>query len=101
MLSIALDNASNNDAMVKALSKLDNSFLGAASHVRCFAHIINLVAKTVLYQFDTTRKGDDVDADASNIDKAAALLGDLVAGLDLEDVGDVDEEGGDDDDVDG
>lgn len=86
--------------MVKALGELDNSFLGAASHVQCFAHIIDLVAKTVLCQFDTARKGDDADVDAGT-DKMAALLSEIAVGVDLEGVGGDDEGGEDDDDIDG
>ena len=97
---MALDNASNNDVMVKALGRLNNSFLGAVSHVRCFTHIINLVAKTVLHQFDTTCKGDDADVD-TDADEAAALLSEIAASVDLKSVEDDNEGGKNDDDIDG
>ncbi|KAF8546591.1 hypothetical protein OG21DRAFT_1373998, partial [Imleria badia] len=52
ILSVTCDNASNNDAMIKALSKMVPTFRGAASHTRCFLHIVNLVAKSLIRQFD-------------------------------------------------
>lgn len=107
MLAITVDNASNNNSMVAALATAIPTFPGSPNHVRCFAHIINLVAKTLIRQFDTTKntKGASSDEDA------AAVLADLVAGLDGEDTEMPDEEvtegseggegGEDDDDVDG
>ena len=46
------DNASNNDVMIEELEHLLNDFPGAANQMRCFAHIINLVVKSILRQFD-------------------------------------------------
>ena len=98
MLGLTVDNASNNNVLVETLGELDNGFAGAPNHVRCFAHIINLVAKTVLRQFDVARKGDD--ANGADADDAAALLGELVAGIDVDGL-DEDDGIGEDDDVDG
>ena len=86
--------------MVKALGRLNNSFLGAVSHVWCFTHIINLVAKTVLHQFNIARKGDDTDVD-TDADEVAALLSEIAAGVDLKSVEDDNEGGENDDDIDG
>lgn len=38
--------------MIDELENLLTEFSGAASRTRCFAHIVNLVAKTVIRQFD-------------------------------------------------
>lgn len=51
ILSVTCDNASNNDTMIEELALLIDHFPGDANHTRCFLHIINLVAKSVLRQF--------------------------------------------------
>jgi hypothetical protein len=48
ILSITCDNASNNDTMIEHLSTLVENFPGAANQTRCFTHILNLVAKSIL-----------------------------------------------------
>ncbi|PBK85234.1 hypothetical protein ARMGADRAFT_876057, partial [Armillaria gallica] len=57
VLSITCDNASNNDTMIEALGDSDNVplFSGQASRTRCVAHIVNLMAKSLLKQFDPPR----------------------------------------------
>ena len=55
ILSITCDNASPNDAMVDALAELVVAFPGAANRTRCFAHILNLVVKVILRQFDVPK----------------------------------------------
>lgn len=54
------DNASNNDAMIQELGRVVPSFAGFAGHTRCFLHIVNLVAKSLIRQFDakTAIEGD-------------------------------------------
>jgi cobalamin biosynthesis protein CobT len=44
--------------MIKALAKDLPRFPGPANHARCLAHIVNLVARAILRQFDVS-KGDD------------------------------------------
>ncbi|QRW00786.1 hAT family dimerization protein [Ceratobasidium sp. AG-Ba] len=51
VLSICLDNASNNDTLVESLARLIPSFRGPRNRVRCLAHIINLMAKAFLSLF--------------------------------------------------
>ena len=51
ILSLVCDNASNNDTMVKELEVLLPSFKGQRMHVRCFAHILNLVVKVFFIVF--------------------------------------------------
>jgi hypothetical protein len=52
VLSITCDNASPNDTMIDKLSSMLEDFPGAANWTRCFSHILNLVAKCVMKQFD-------------------------------------------------
>ena len=68
MLSITCDNASNNDKMIEHLSTLIKSFPGAANQTRCFTHILNLLAKSILCQFDVPKKkeGEEDLDDATN-----------------------------------
>jgi hypothetical protein len=63
ILSITCDNASNNDTMIEELGDLVDAFPGEASRTRCFAHIINLIAKSIIKQFDIpkARTGDVSD----------------------------------------
>jgi hypothetical protein len=47
--------------MIEHLANLIETFPGAANQTRCFMHILNLVAKSVLHQFETSRvKGKNV-----------------------------------------
>lgn len=103
ILSITCDNASNNDTMVEHLATLVDNFPGAANQTRCFTHILNLVAKSVLRQFDVPKKADDGDSD--ELDDADKVLAALAQELELgssddddADEDDDDDEGGDDHD---
>lgn len=61
ILAITCDNASNNDAMVTELSIQVPSFVGSASHTCCFLHIVNLIVKSLLSQFDAKKTAIDGD----------------------------------------
>ncbi|TFK61242.1 hypothetical protein BDN72DRAFT_731099, partial [Pluteus cervinus] len=52
ILSVTMDNASPNDTMVVELKKNLFPLFKANNRVRCFLHIVNLVAKSLLHQFD-------------------------------------------------
>ncbi|KAI9056832.1 hypothetical protein FKP32DRAFT_1557130, partial [Trametes sanguinea] len=52
ILSVTCDNASSNDTMTEELADLLTAFDGDYSRTRCFLHILNLVAKSMLRQFD-------------------------------------------------
>ncbi len=82
MLSITCDNATNNDRMVEELAQRIPSFSGQTSHVRCFAHVINLVAKSLLKQFDSPKcqNGNTDGNDGSDF-----LFPELADDIDLED----------------
>ncbi|GBE82272.1 putative AC9 transposase [Sparassis crispa] len=78
MLGITTDNASPNDVMIDEPAKLIESFQGQANRARCFDHIINLVAKSLLHQFDVPQNG----ADAA-LDDAENALCELAKDLEL------------------
>ena len=76
VLSVTCDNASANNTMIDKLSELLEEFPGSANHTRCFNHILNLVAKSVMKQFDLpkARAGEALDAAAEAL---AGLGGDI------------------------
>ncbi|PIL28879.1 hypothetical protein GSI_08925 [Ganoderma sinense ZZ0214-1] len=62
VLSITLDNASNNNKMVDHLARILAAFEGEYHHTRCFAHVTQLVARGFVGQFEVKGvKGEDVD----------------------------------------
>ena len=66
ILGVTADNASNNDKMIKHLATLIKTFPGTANKTQCFMHILNLIAKSVLHQFEALKsKGRDVLDDAA------------------------------------
>jgi hypothetical protein len=72
--------------MVESLEVLIDDF-HAANQTRCFLHVLNLVVKSIIRQFDlpTSNKtsGDDDDGD-DNIDKALEELLKLAGNVDIE-----------------
>ena len=42
--------------MIESLTNIISHFPGAANHARCTAHIVNLVSKIILQQFDARKK---------------------------------------------
>ena len=67
--------------MIDKLSNLISSFPGSANRARCFNHVIVLVTKSSIRQFDIP-KGK---ADAA-LDEAERELRELAEGLDIEEV---------------
>jgi hypothetical protein len=61
ILGVTCDNASANDTMVESLAMVMSHFSGEANRARCLAHIVNLVAKIILRQFDMPRKKKTAD----------------------------------------
>ena len=51
ILSVTCDNALNNNTMVTELDDLVVGF-STTHHTQCFAHVLNLIAKSLLKQFD-------------------------------------------------
>jgi hypothetical protein len=80
-LGITCDNASSNDTMIMSLSEIITSFAGDSKRTRCFNHVIALVAKRLISQFDVPK----MDANAA-IDEAEKGLMDLAAGMDIEEM---------------
>jgi hypothetical protein len=86
--------------MIDELVDLLPNFPGPANRCRCFLHIVNLIAKTMLRQFEVPKK--EVNA---ALDAAEQELLELAAGTDMEEMVTVAEgglgDGNDADDVDG
>ena len=79
--------------MVDVLAELVVAFPGAANRTRCFAHILNLVVKVILRQFDVLKaKANEV------LDVALQALVDLAGDIEME--GEAMDDRGDDDDDD-
>jgi hypothetical protein len=78
ILSITCDNASCNNVMIAELAKILPNF-SEVGHTRCFLHIVNLVAKSVIRQFDVQKKRDD-----EHLDEAEQELRNLAGDVDLE-----------------
>jgi len=74
ILSVTCDNAPNNDTMVEHLATLVENFPGAANQTCCFTHILNLVAKSILRQFNVAKKTADDPPDLNKACDALALL---------------------------
>ena len=49
--------------MVDKLAIQLNDFYGSVSRVHCFAHILNLVVKSIMHQFDVPDKKKEAIAD--------------------------------------
>lgn len=73
------DNASCNDTMIDELARLLDKFPGAENRTRCFSHILNLVAKCILKQFDVPKARAGIV-----LDDAAAALQDLAGEIETE-----------------
>src|SRR5882762_6999209 len=80
-LGVTADNASPNNVMIDELVDMLPNFPGQVNHCHCFLHIVNLIAKTLLKQFDVPKK----DAE-SVLDDAERELLDLAAGINLEEM---------------
>jgi hypothetical protein len=78
-LGITCDNASNNDTFIEELVDLLPNFPGAANCCQCFLHIVNLIAKTLLKQYDVPKKKAE-----EALDEAEQELLELAQDLDLE-----------------
>jgi len=67
--------------MIDELVDMLPNFPGQVNHCHCFLHIVNLIAKTLLKQFDVPKK----DAESA-LDDAERELLDLAAGINLEEM---------------
>jgi hypothetical protein len=84
--------------MIEELADLLKNYPGEAGRTRCFTHIINLVAKSIIRQFDIPKgKADEA------LDDAERELRELAEGIDLEDLrmqGEREDDDDEDDDLD-
>jgi hypothetical protein len=81
VLSITCNNTLCNDTMIAELANLLANFPGQVNQTHCFLHIINLVAKSIIWQFDVIKgKADEALNEAEEVLHAPA------DGLDLEDL---------------
>lgn len=99
MLAITADSAASNDVMVDELDERIETFDGSVNRARCFDHITNLVAKSLLRPFDIEPKkgAEDNDKMGAVLAEAEQALLELANGLDGEGL---DLAAGDDDDAD-
>ena len=89
IFSITCDNASNNNTMIKALAELIDDFPGAANQMCCFLHILNLVLKSIIKQFDLPESkkksgGNDDNGNDERLDQATEELLRMAGNIDLE-----------------
>ena len=99
ILSVTCDNASANDTMVEELELLIEQFNGQTSRARCILHVGNLVAKSMIKQFDIPRgrQGEDPGEEEKNL----RALADGVDIKDYEMIGTIGKDPEKDDDMDG
>ncbi|KAI0697427.1 hypothetical protein C8T65DRAFT_582730, partial [Cerioporus squamosus] len=83
IMNITCDNASNNDTMIAEMGVLLPFFEGQYHRVRCFAHVVNLVAKSLLRQFDAKTTGE-VEGEADEDVRALLELAETMAQEDAE-----------------
>ena len=81
--------------MIDELVDLLPNFPGAPNRTRCFLHIVNLIAKQLLKQFDVPRKNAD-----AVLDEVERELRELAEGLDMEELVTREEREGEDDEDD-
>ena len=80
--------------MVDALAELIIMFPGAVNRTRCFTHILNLVVKAILHQFDVLKAKE-----GEVLDVASQALVDLAGDIEMEEA--AMDESDDDETVDG
>ena len=89
--------------MIEEMANLLENFPGAANQTRCFLHILNLTAKSILRQFEIPSKKKTGDSDDDGDETISNAMSELLAlSTEIEDdpseVGDKDDEGGDSED---
>ena len=102
ILGVTADNTLNNDKMIERLAELIDNFPGTTNQTRCFTHILNLVAKSVLRQFEAP-KAKGINSINDTMKELAAVSDELEderddVAVDKEGDEDGDNEGDNDDD---
>ncbi|KAH9849693.1 hypothetical protein C2E23DRAFT_736527, partial [Lenzites betulinus] len=77
ILSMTADNASNNDTMTDHLAGLLPAFGGQFARTRCFLHILNLSAKSLIRPFDVKAVGDVEEAADEDVRELLAQVREL------------------------
>ncbi|KAF9225171.1 hypothetical protein BS17DRAFT_700379, partial [Gyrodon lividus] len=72
ILAMECNNAANNNVIVEELSKLAPEFAGSASHTCCFLHIVNLISKSLIHQFNMKKMSTDQDAELAELGRELA-----------------------------
>lgn len=62
LLGVTCNNTSNNDQMIERMADLIPGFGGQMTRVRCFAHILNFIAKSLILQFDVPSESEAKEA---------------------------------------
>jgi hypothetical protein len=76
ILSVTCDNTSNNDTMINKMDTMLTRF-SSVNRTCCFAHILNLVAKSLLKQFDV-KQDEKKDGDLNDDEQMLlAIAGDI------------------------
>ena len=73
--------------MAEDLANFLDDFPGPANKTQCFLHILNLVVKSIIWQFDlpkSKKTSDDEDVDDPTLDVAMAELLKFAGDIDLE-----------------
>ena len=72
--------------MIEELAHLINDFPGPANQTQCFLHILNLVVKSIIRQFDLSKskKTTDSNDDDDSMNEATEELLKLAGNIDLE-----------------
>ena len=71
------DNVTANNKMIQILGEDLDHFSGPAGRARCLAHIVNLVVKIILRQFDMVKKGAEVETDDDEEAELEALANNI------------------------
>jgi hypothetical protein len=77
ILAITCDNAESNSTMIRELQWMLLNFPGPANRARCFTHILNLVVKSIMQQFDVPKsqaKKDNTDEVTKELFKLAGEI---------------------------
>lgn len=94
--------------MIEELEFLIDDFPGPANQTRCFLHVLNLVVKSIIKQFDLpisekkkdgNEDGNEDDEDMGDCDLATKELLKLAASGDIEEEEDMTMRGGDEEDA--
>jgi hypothetical protein len=72
--------------MIEELANLVDDFPGPANQTRCFLHILNLVVKSIIRQFDVpkSKRTSDSEGDDESMDEAMRELLKLAGDINLE-----------------